>query len=166
MGADVVTRCCAANRRPNGLSVPGSGAAGSSAAGSSPLVDSVNMVNAPVLARDRSIDVAEVIHDRPGDYQTLIKLTVETERFTRSVAGTLFGGNRPRVVEIKGIAIEAELTSHMLYVSNADKPGLIGASPATDAIYYPRSSDRSERHPAKVEVAGASPAADASFWWP
>lgn len=91
-----------------------------------PFSDSVNMVNAPVIARERSIEVAEVTHDRPGDYQTLIKLTVETERMERSVSGTLFGGDKPRLVNIKGIEIEAELTSHMLYVTNEDKPGLIG----------------------------------------
>jgi len=91
-----------------------------------PFSDAVNMVNAPVFARERGIDVAEVIHDRPGDYQTLIKLTLTTERFVRSVSGTLFGGKLPRLVDIKGIAIEAELTPHMLYITNHDKPGLIG----------------------------------------
>ena len=89
--------------------------------------DSVNMVNAPVMARDRGIEVSQIKHDRDGDYQTLIKLTIVTERTERSVSGTLFGGNRPRIVNIKGIAVEAELTTHMLYVTNADKPGLIGA---------------------------------------
>jgi D-3-phosphoglycerate dehydrogenase len=51
---------------------------------------------------------------------------VTTERQTRSVAGTLFAGSKPRLVEIKGIAVEAELTPHMLYVTNEDKPGMIG----------------------------------------
>ncbi|MDF1750592.1 MAG: phosphoglycerate dehydrogenase [Alphaproteobacteria bacterium] len=91
-----------------------------------PFSDAVNMVNAPVFARERGIDVSEVIHDRPGDYQTLIRLTLTTERFTRSVSGTLFGGKLPRVVNIKGIVIEAELTPNMLYITNHDKPGLIG----------------------------------------
>ena len=92
-----------------------------------PFSDSVNMVNAPVLARERSIEVTEIKHDRPGDYQTLIKLTIVTERMERSISGTLFGGDRPRIIDIKGIAVEAELTAHMLYVTNEDKPGLIGA---------------------------------------
>ncbi len=93
----------------------------------SPLMESVNMVNAPVVARDRGIEVSDVRHDRPSDYQTLIRLTVTTERHSRSVSGTLFAGSRPRVVEIKGISIEAELAPHMLYVTNEDKPGLIGS---------------------------------------
>ncbi len=91
-----------------------------------PFSDAVNMVNAPVFARERGIDVSEVVHDRPGDYQTLVKVTVQTERFTRSVAGTLFGGGQPRLVEIKGIKMEAELTADMLYITNQDQPGLIG----------------------------------------
>jgi D-3-phosphoglycerate dehydrogenase len=92
-----------------------------------PLMDSVNMVNAPVIARERKIDVSETRHDRPGDYQTLIRLTVTTERRTRTLAGTLFGGDKPRVVELEGIRIEAELAPHMLYCRNDDKPGVVGA---------------------------------------
>ena len=92
----------------------------------SPLLDSVNMVNAPVMASDRGIDVSEVQTDREGDYQTLIRLTVVTDKQTRSVAGTLFGGDRARVVDVKGVPMEAELGNHMLYVTNEDQPGLIG----------------------------------------
>ena len=92
----------------------------------SPVLDSVNMVNAPVMAQDRGIDVSEVRTAREGDYQTLVRLTVVTENNTRSVAGTLFGGDRPRVVDVKGVPMEAELGHHMLYVNNEDKPGLIG----------------------------------------
>ncbi|MEE8188111.1 MAG: phosphoglycerate dehydrogenase [Kiloniellales bacterium] len=92
-----------------------------------PILDSVNMVNAPMLARERNIAVTETTHERDCDYQSLIRLTVTTERGPRSVSGTLFGQSKPRLVEIKGIAIEAELGPHMLYITNADKPGLIGA---------------------------------------
>ena len=92
-----------------------------------PMLDTVNMVNAPVVARERDIDVAEVKHERDCDYQTLIRLTVTTERGPRSVAGTLFGHTKPRVVDIKGISVEAALTPHMLYITNEDKPGFIGA---------------------------------------
>jgi D-3-phosphoglycerate dehydrogenase len=93
----------------------------------SPILDSVNMINAPIIARERNIDVTEVKHERDCDYQTLIRLTVTTERGPRCVAGTLFGGDKPRLVEIKDIPIEAELGPHMLYITNEDKPGLIGA---------------------------------------
>ncbi len=92
-----------------------------------PMLESVNMVNAPVIARERNIDVAEIKHERDCDFQTLIRVSVTTERGDRAVAGTLFGGHRPRLVEIKGIEIEAELAAHMLYITNEDKPGFIGA---------------------------------------
>ena len=92
-----------------------------------PFIDTINMVNAPVVARDRGIEVATRTVDGAGDYQTLIRVVVTTERFTRSVSGTLFGGDKPRLVEIKGIAIEAELAGDMLYITNLDKPGFIGA---------------------------------------
>ncbi len=91
-----------------------------------PLLDSVNMVSAPVIARQRDIRCTEVKRTEPADYETLIRLTVKTERMTRSVAGTLFGGARPRIVSIKGIPVEAELGPHMLYLTNRDKPGVIG----------------------------------------
>ena len=91
-----------------------------------PQLDAVNMVSAPLVARERGIEVSETIHEHPGDYETLIRLTVESERRSRSVSGTLFGGNRPRLVEINKIPVEAELGEHMLYTTNRDKPGVIG----------------------------------------
>ena len=96
-----------------------------------PLMPGVNMVNAPVAARERGIEVAETVHERDSEYQTLVRVTVETDGLTRSVAGTLFAGSRPRIVEIKGIKVEADFASHMLYVTNQDKPGFIGRFGAT-----------------------------------
>ena len=96
-----------------------------------PMMEGVNMVNAPVAARERGIDVSETVHDRPSEYQTLVRVTVETDKLTRSVSGTLFAGARPRIVEIKGIRVEADFAPHMLYVTNQDKPGFIGRFGAT-----------------------------------
>lgn len=92
----------------------------------SPLMSGVNMINAPILARDRDIDVSEVRHERDGEYQTLIRLTVETQKGSRTIAGTLFGGDKPRIVEVNGIKLEAELGENMLYMINKDRPGFIG----------------------------------------
>jgi len=91
-----------------------------------PQLDAVNVVNAPVIAKARGIDVREMTRKHAEDYQTFIRLTVVTERQTRSIAGTLIAGDKARIVEIKGIKIEAELSPHMLYFTNSDKPGLIG----------------------------------------
>jgi D-3-phosphoglycerate dehydrogenase len=89
--------------------------------------DTVNMVNAPYLAKERGIDVREVRHEREGDYHTLLRVTVATTRGARSVAGTLLGNANPRLVEIFGIKIEADLDGNMLYINNNDAPGFIGA---------------------------------------
>ena len=91
-----------------------------------PLLESVNMVNAPVVAKEHDIDVAETKHEREGDYHTLITVTITAGNQTRAIAGTLFADKRPRVVQIKGIKVEAELGPHMLYVTNDDTPGFIG----------------------------------------
>ncbi len=91
-----------------------------------PFVESVNMVNAPVIAKERDIAVTETHNPESSDYHTLVTLTVTTEHQTRAVAGSLFGGTRPRLVSIKGIAVEAELSANMLYVTNKDVPGFIG----------------------------------------
>ena len=92
----------------------------------SPIMDSVNMINAPVIARERDIAVSEVKHERDSEFQTLIRVILTTERRTRNFAGTLFGGDKPRIVNINGVGLEAELGAHMLYTVNADKPGFIG----------------------------------------
>jgi D-3-phosphoglycerate dehydrogenase len=97
----------------------------------SPLMEGVNMVNAQAVARDRGIEVAETVHDRPSEYLTLARVTVETDSLSRSIAGTLFAGSRPRIVEIKGIKVEADFAPHMLYVTNQDRPGFIGRFGAT-----------------------------------
>ena len=77
-------------------------------------------------ARQRNIAVTTVHREQTDGYQTLIRLTVSTERGERSVAGTLFHEQRPHLVEIRGIEVEAQLGPHMLYVRNDDRPGVIG----------------------------------------
>jgi D-3-phosphoglycerate dehydrogenase len=92
-----------------------------------PQLATVNMVNAPVICRQRDSRVSETRRGEAGDYQTLMRVTVKTERRERTVAGTVFAGNKPRLVEVEGIPLEAELGRHVLFVRNQDKPGFIGA---------------------------------------
>ncbi len=91
-----------------------------------PQLDSVNMVNAPLLCRERDIRVSETRMTAEGDFHTLMRVTLTTERRTRSVAGTLFRGRQPRIVMIEDVPMEAELGANMLFVRNKDKPGFIG----------------------------------------
>ncbi|WP_425230761.1 phosphoglycerate dehydrogenase [Sphingomonas sp.] len=86
----------------------------------------VNMVNAPVIARERGLEVREIRTEREGDYHTLLRVTVRTADGERSVAGTLVGAANPRLVELFGISVEADLAGPMLYVVNEDAPGFIG----------------------------------------
>jgi D-3-phosphoglycerate dehydrogenase len=88
---------------------------------------SVNMVNAPVLAKERGLDLREIRHDREGDYHTLVAVTAGTADGARRVEGTLFGNRAPRLVNIFGVPIEAELAGQMIYIVNTDAPGFIGA---------------------------------------
>ncbi|MGE0214098.1 MAG: NAD(P)-dependent oxidoreductase, partial [Parvibaculaceae bacterium] len=92
-----------------------------------PLLGDVNMVSAPVMARERGMKVDEVRQTQRGTYESYVRVSVRTERQERSVAGTVFSDGKPRIIQIKGINMEAELGPHMLYVTNADKPGFIGA---------------------------------------
>ena len=92
-----------------------------------PMLGDVNMVSAPVVARDRGIKVDEVRQTQRGAYETYIRLTIRTGKMERSVAGTVFSDGKPRIIQIKGIELESEFGPHMLYVTNMDKPGFIGA---------------------------------------
>ena len=86
--------------------------------------DGVNVINSILVAKNKSIQISETKHEKACEYQSCVTLTIETDKQTRSVSGTLFGG-KPRIVNIKGIKIEAELAKYNLYISNEDKPGFI-----------------------------------------
>ncbi len=87
----------------------------------------VNMVSAPVVARDRGIQISETRKDAQGAFGSYVRLVVTTEVQTRSVAGTIYSDGKPRFIQIKGINFEAEPMKHMLYTTNTDAPGYIGA---------------------------------------
>ena len=91
-----------------------------------PALSEVNMVNAPLVAKERGIRVSEVRRDQEGAYEGYIKLSLTMPDMERSVAGTVFSDGRPRLIQVKGINMEAEFAPHMLYVTNEDKPGFIG----------------------------------------
>ena len=92
-----------------------------------PSLESVNMVNAPVIARERNIEITETVREHITEFQTLIRLRVTTENNVRTLCGTVFAGDRPRIVEVMGISIDCELGPHMLSIVNKDMPGFVGA---------------------------------------
>ena len=86
----------------------------------------VNMVSAPVVAKERGIKISTTNQDKSGAFDGYIKVTVVTSKRERSVAGTVFSDGKPRFIQIKGINIDAEIGAHMLYTTNEDVPGIIG----------------------------------------
>jgi D-3-phosphoglycerate dehydrogenase len=96
-----------------------------------PMLGDVNVVSAPVVAKERGIVVEEVTREMPEDYESLITVMVTTERQSRHVSGTVFADGRPRIVNIKGIRMDAEFGPSMIYITNLDKPGFIGKFSST-----------------------------------
>ena len=70
--------------------------------------------------------IEEMTREGAGDYENLITVTVTTERQSRHVSGTVFADGRPRIVNFKGIRMDAEFRPSMIYITNVDKPGFIG----------------------------------------
>jgi D-3-phosphoglycerate dehydrogenase len=91
-----------------------------------PMLEEVNMVSAPAVAKDRGISVSESRQEDSPVYDSLVRVTVTTELGKRSFAGTVIGGS-PRIVEVKGMDLDAAFAPAMLYINNLDKPGFIGA---------------------------------------
>src|ERR1700752_1023868 len=91
-----------------------------------PMLGDVNVVSAPVGAKERGMVVDEIVRAAQSDYESLITVTVITERQERSVSGTVYADGKPRLVDIKGIRVDAEFGKSMIYVTNEDKPGFIG----------------------------------------
>jgi hypothetical protein len=100
--------------------------------------------------------VDEIVRAAQSDYESLITVTVTTERQERSVSGTVYHDGKPRLVDIKGIRVDAEFGKSMIYVTNEDKPGFIGTSRACSAM--PGSTSRPSIS------AATNPAATPSLW--
>ena len=87
----------------------------------------VNMVSAESVARERGIVISSTNQTRTGVFESYMKLTVQTTRRVRSIIGTVFSDGKPRILQIKGISLEADFSQHMLYTTNRDCPGVVGA---------------------------------------
>ena len=91
----------------------------------------VNMVSAPLIAKERGIKISTTRQAQTGAFEGYVKVTVVTDKRERSIAGTVFSDGKPRFIQIKGINIDAEVGAHMLYTTNRDEPGIIGALGST-----------------------------------
>ncbi|GIW53742.1 MAG: D-3-phosphoglycerate dehydrogenase [Nitrospiraceae bacterium] len=90
------------------------------------LENAVNFVNAPVVAKERGIEVKEVRSGDAGDFTSVIRVRVETGRRAHHVAGTLHNRKEPRIVEIDTFQVEVVPEGHLLLILNVDRPGVIG----------------------------------------
>jgi D-3-phosphoglycerate dehydrogenase / 2-oxoglutarate reductase len=91
-----------------------------------PLLTNVNMVSAAASAKERGIRLEETTRGQEGAFESYMKLTVKTDQYERSVAGTVFSDGRPRIIQVRDIDMEFEVAPRMLFIRNADKPGFIG----------------------------------------
>lgn len=85
----------------------------------------VNMVSAPVLAKERGINITESYVDEAERAESLIRLLVETDERKFAIVGTIYRGE-PRIVRLFGVPMDAGFARNMLYVRNEDRPGFIG----------------------------------------
>ncbi len=90
------------------------------------LTESINYINAPVIAKERGIKVVESKTSETKDYTSLITLTIKTSKEVCSAAGTLFGRQDQRIVRINKFTLEVIPEGNMLVIYNHDRPGVIG----------------------------------------
>jgi D-3-phosphoglycerate dehydrogenase len=90
------------------------------------LLETVNFVNAPIIAKERGIEVKEIKSNDAGDYNSMIALRIKAKDRESYVAGTLFSKKDPRIVLIDGFKVEIVPEGELLLMYNNDKPGVIG----------------------------------------
>lgn len=91
-----------------------------------PFLPEINMVNAPLTAKEKGIQVDEVKRNAEGDHESRIYIEIVAEDMPRNAAGTVYQDGKPRITEIRGIKMDAEFAPSMLYIRNDDKPGFVG----------------------------------------
>lgn len=87
----------------------------------------LNMVNTPVLAKERGISIDETKNAEAKDVASSFSAKVVTDKVTRTVTGSIFGGALLRIIEIDGFNIEVTPQGSVLVIFNDDKPGVIGS---------------------------------------
>lgn len=88
--------------------------------------EEVNYINAPVLAEENGITTSQTKGLTPIDYPNLISCKVQWEKGERLLAGVLFGGSEPRLVQVDEYKLEAKPVGEVLVLRNKDVPGVIG----------------------------------------
>jgi D-3-phosphoglycerate dehydrogenase len=87
----------------------------------------VNVINAPLLAEQRGVEVEQITSAKVREFANLMEVTVHTDQTKRSAAGTIFGSRFPRVLAIDGYHLELKPEGHVVIILNEDKPGVLGS---------------------------------------
>ncbi len=90
------------------------------------LEETVNFINAPLIAKERGIEVKEITTSDAGDYHSMLAIKIKSGKKESLVSGVLHGKKEPRIIAINGFAVEVVPEGEMLVLSNNDKPGVIG----------------------------------------
>ncbi len=91
------------------------------------LEETVNFINAPLIAKERGIEVKEITSHDAGDYHSMITVTVRSGKKESFVAGVLHGKKEPRIIQVDGFVVEVVPEGELLVLANNDKPGVIGS---------------------------------------
>ncbi len=86
----------------------------------------VNVISAPVLAKQRGVEVDQVTSAKVEEFTNVMELTIHTDQAKRSAEGTIFGNRLPRVIAIDGFPMEMKPEGHVLIMANVDAPGIVG----------------------------------------
>ncbi|WP_437204911.1 phosphoglycerate dehydrogenase [Planctomicrobium sp. SH664] len=94
---------------------------------SAALEQKVSIVNADLAASDRGISIGSYTSDKSGAFASVISVTVETDKGSRTVAGAPFGHDFLRLIRVDDFQLDAYLDGLMVLVEHQDVPGVIGA---------------------------------------
>lgn len=91
------------------------------------LEETVNFVNAPMIAKERGIEVKEMKSSEAGDYHNMVVMKIKVNGEVNTLTGTLFSKRDPRIVRINNFPVEIVPEGNMLFIYNNDRPGVIGS---------------------------------------
>jgi D-3-phosphoglycerate dehydrogenase len=86
----------------------------------------VNVINAPLLAKQRGVEIEQITSEKVREFANLMEVTVVTDQARRTAVGTIFGTRFPRIIALDGYRMELKPEGHIVVILNEDKPGVVG----------------------------------------
>jgi D-3-phosphoglycerate dehydrogenase len=86
----------------------------------------VNVINAPLLAKQRGLEIQQITSEKVREFANLMEVTVVTDQGRRTAVGTIFGNRFPRIIALDGYRMELKPEGHIVVILNEDKPGVVG----------------------------------------